>query len=596
MATAVALVALVAVSIGAASEQKSLVKHAGQAAAGDPETVPPDIVPPVIHCPPDTVFECDAMGDPGVATATDDMDPGPVIAHRDTVVFYRCPYEYTYVRTWTATDWAGNSSSCDQTVLIQDSTAPVILCPPDTTVACEDWNEVGWAYATDNCNPNLGMSYEPVAVVGVERWHHKVIRFWEVTDSCCNKAGCQQIVTLLDTIPPLLACSANDTIPCDWPMTFPQPAADDNCTAEQQIVIEIASVDTVPGPEGCEYTVTTCWTARDDFGNVSAPCCQSISVADCADLCTFTIGGWGSRCPESQQQNPESTQPGCIRDYYFGDVLPDGVMIGDTSSAGLYGAIWTSAAAVEAFLPDGGTAGVLTEDLEDPLTTPAGVLGSQVLALRLNREYSCAGVSYDLGISPVDTCYGESEVPMGCGNFSGLTVDEFLAIADRVVAGDLLALDPYGANLGDLVWTATCLNERYDDCEAALMALAASPADPAAGTDTGTGSGMVLAAPRPEAQPMAGQATAWGIHPNPVRARTAIEFSTAVPGRVTVEIFDVRGSKVARVLDEDMPAGSRSLVWDGTTSAGEKATRGVYFCRIQVPGRPAILEKIVKLE
>ena len=46
-------------------------------------------------------------------------------------------------RTWTATDNCGNASTCIQTITVEDVTAPVITCPVDVTVNCEDPIDAG---------------------------------------------------------------------------------------------------------------------------------------------------------------------------------------------------------------------------------------------------------------------------------------------------------------------------------------------------------------------------------------------------------------------------------------------------------------------
>lgn len=590
---------LVLLALGASgAENKAAVTGNLQTAENSGDVPPRDTTPPEIQCPGDVAFECDSIGDFGTPTVHDDFDPEPVVTYQDHVTYFNCPFEYTMIRTWTATDASGNSSACDQTITIDDSIPPVLICPNDTAVACDQWNDAGWPYLHDNCNPSPHLDYEPVVVVDYERYHNKVIRTWEATDSCCNKIGCQQIVTLLDTIPPLVACGANDTIPCDWPVEFPEPRVEDNCAAQQEIIVEVASLDTVPGPEGCEYTVTKCWIARDNFGNVSEPCCQSISVADCADqMCTFTIGGWGSPCPGSQEGDPESTQPGCIRDYYFDSVFPDGVMIGDTSGADTYGAVWTAAGAVELFLPGGGGAGMLDADLVDPLATPAGILASQLLALRLNREYSCAGVFAGLGLAPAGACYGDFVIPEACGSFGGLTVDQFLTLADRAISGQIDVLEPYGDSLAGLNGTATCLNELYDACEeaslAALAALGLWPQDPqSTETDTSADKGSTVLSATAGPRWMAGSIT----YPNPLKTSAAIELEVGSAGMITVEVFDVRGLKVRTLISANRPAGRHTVIWDGTDSKGDPVACGVYFCRIQAPGGQALLEKLVKME
>jgi hypothetical protein len=204
------------------------------------------------------------------------------------------------------------------------------------------------------------------------------------------------------------------------------------------------------------YTVTV-----EDANGCTSTCNATLRNEDCGTLCTFTQGGWGSKCPKPQIGNPLSTQPGCIRDNYFAQIFPTGVTIGDASG---YLVRWTTAKAVEDYLPAGGTPRALSASATNPTSTGAGVLGGQILALTLNVAYSCGGAFEDLGISD-GSCYGDFVIPDYCGKFAGITVQEFLDIANLVLSGDLSAADGYNAKFSDINFTATCLNELFDDCD-----------------------------------------------------------------------------------------------------------------------------------
>ena len=59
---------------------------------------------------------------------------------------------YVIVRTFTATDDAGNSASATQTITVQDTTAPEFtFVPADYTVECSDEMPMDDATASDNC-------------------------------------------------------------------------------------------------------------------------------------------------------------------------------------------------------------------------------------------------------------------------------------------------------------------------------------------------------------------------------------------------------------------------------------------------------------
>jgi len=72
-------------------------------------------------------------------------------------------------------------------------------------------------------------------------------------------------------------------------------------------------------------------------------------------------------------------------------------VIGRVSSSS-FSAIWTSASALLAFLPAGGPPGPLTGDLANPTSSSAGVFAGDAVALKLNVDFSDAGVL--LGNSP----------------------------------------------------------------------------------------------------------------------------------------------------------------------------------------------------
>lgn len=114
-----------------------------------------DTTAPDIDCPADITIECDESRDPGntgFATALDNCDSAPAITFSDIVTPSPvCPEEETITRTWTATDCAGNSASCVQTIMVDDSIPPVISCNAPATITPPDAPISFTATATDNC-------------------------------------------------------------------------------------------------------------------------------------------------------------------------------------------------------------------------------------------------------------------------------------------------------------------------------------------------------------------------------------------------------------------------------------------------------------
>jgi len=75
-----------------------------------------------------------------------------------------------------------------------------------------------------------------------------------------------------------------------------------------------------------------------------------------------------------------------------------------------------------------------------------------------------------------------------------------------------------------------------------------------------------------------------GNHPNPFNPRTTIAFDLAKAGRVRLAVYDVRGRRVASLVDGFRAAGSWSEVWDGTDLSGRPVASGVYLYRLEADG------------
>ena len=163
------------------------------------------------------------------------------------------------------------------------------------------------------------------------------------------------------------------------------------------------------------------------------------------DFTGFTQGGWGAV--------PHGQNPGTVLHNNFAAVYPTGVEIGIAGSG--YSLKFTSAAAVTAFLPQGGTPNRLTADLVNPTSSSAGVFGGQVLALRLNVGFSAAGVTQGAG-GPL----GSLKLTATGTSLDGLTVDQLLAVCETALGGGALPADYTIANLNEL---ATNLNEAFDN-------------------------------------------------------------------------------------------------------------------------------------
>jgi hypothetical protein len=241
-----------------------------------------DNLAPGIACPPNVTIECTAStlpADIGSATATDNCSTY-TITNTDVISIGACPQEKTIIRTWRATDACGNSSTCNQTIIIHDSVAPSITCPSNVTIACTASTlpaNTGSATATDACS-TYSITSTDVVINGDCPQEKTITRTWRATDACGNSSTCNQTITIDDSAAPVLTCPANVTIECTastLPANTGTGTATDNCST-----FSITSTDVISNgscPQGSLITRT--WKATDACGN-SSTCNQSITIVD----------------------------------------------------------------------------------------------------------------------------------------------------------------------------------------------------------------------------------------------------------------------------------------------------------------------------
>ncbi len=76
-----------------------------------------------------------------------------------------------------------------------------------------------------------------------------------------------------------------------------------------------------------------------------------------------------------------------------------------------------------------------------------------------------------------------------------------------------------------------------------------------------------------------------GNYPNPFNPDTRITFSLPEPADVLLDIYNLRGERVRRLLSGPSEAGTHSVTWDGRTEDGRTAGSGVYICHLQAGKR-----------
>jgi uncharacterized repeat protein (TIGR01451 family) len=255
-----------------------------------------DATAPTITCPANITTnndpgQCSATLNPGTATATDNCDTNPTVtSSRSDNQPLNAPYpKGTTTITWTATDSSGNSSSCAQTVTVNDTEAPVITCPANITTGndpgqCSATVNPGTATATDNCGSTTvtGTRSDGQALNASYPKGTTTIT-WTATDGSANSSSCTQTVTVNDTEAPKITCPTDVSVTsptgsCAATVNLGVPTATDNCDGTEVPVPSRSDNKPItdPFPVG---TTTVTWTATDSSGNHSS-CNQNVVVLD----------------------------------------------------------------------------------------------------------------------------------------------------------------------------------------------------------------------------------------------------------------------------------------------------------------------------
>ncbi len=220
---------------------------------------------------------------------------------------------------------------------------------------------------------------------------------------------------------------------------------------------------------GLTTTKTVTVTVPHDQGGDDDEECIEVG-----DFTTYSQAEWGA--PASGDNG------GAYRDANFASAFPTGVVIG-ASAAGISGnsATFTTPAAVEAFLPAIGAPAALATDYTDPVTTEAGALAGQVLALTLNVGFD----NFDENFSDSSSHLKDLIVKAPGNPCDGKTVQEVLDLANTILGGgtsDISAQDisdcvglinenfANGEINGGFLIDPNCglSDEDWDECKSAL--------------------------------------------------------------------------------------------------------------------------------
>jgi hypothetical protein len=162
---------------------------------------------------------------------------------------------------------------------------------------------------------------------------------------------------------------------------------------------------------------------------------------------TQTQGAWGQTC------NGHGNK-GCFRDSNWNAAFPAGLTVG-----GGFTIHFTSSAAVDAYLSNGGPSASLNQNYTNPTSTNAGNFAAQVTTLAVTMGFVNAGIP---GFGPLGSLYYHHSIPMAGEPFTGMTVQQLFTLANEVLGGNTSNL-PAGKSISDLNDVITEINENFDD-------------------------------------------------------------------------------------------------------------------------------------
>ena len=291
-------------------------------------------IPTVVNTPsgPKTVME--------PPTATDKCS-GKIDATTSDPIVYQTPGTFTV--HWTYTDFAGNTSSQDQTIVVSgtDTHPPVpdLVTLPTVTDECSA--TVTPPTATDDCTGTVtGTTPDALTYVGVGTY----TVHWTYTDGVGHSVQQNQTVVVTDTHNPTIALvgASSITVECHTSFSDPGVTTTDNCVPKNVTVATTGSVNVnVPNT----YTLT--YTATDGGGN-QASVQRTVIVQDTIAptiTCPANISNVPTEpgiCAAHVNPGTPTSSDSCDSHPTVAGVRSDGAAVTDTYPKGTTTITWTA--------------------------------------------------------------------------------------------------------------------------------------------------------------------------------------------------------------------------------------------------------------
>ena len=187
-----------------------------------------DTIVPILICPANQILAADATCSTTIpdyttaATISDNCTPTSnlTISQMPIAGTSLTGHNTTQIITVTATDNSGNANQCSFQVSLEDQSPPSLVCPSNQNVTVDNNCNVSVLdYTTDvltndNCALQSSISLSQVPIAGTilnGAGNTQVINVIG-NDGNGNSSNCSFMITLIDTLPPVITCPITDTL------------------------------------------------------------------------------------------------------------------------------------------------------------------------------------------------------------------------------------------------------------------------------------------------------------------------------------------------------------------------------------------------
>ena len=455
--------------------------------------------------------------------------------------------------TWTITDLCETLTASAVYTLVATEDIVVTCSQSVNLPVCTPLTQIEEAYAawvsgfsyTGGCNVITNIDDIPMLPVNVECIGANLSFTYLVEDDCGSDQCTSTFIVVPDTeAPTLITPLTNLEFACQDDVIIPEPVYEDNCEGEVDVFCEVTNNGACNGYEFPVGDTEICFWAVDECGNASEPVCITITVDPC-EFCTMTQGYYGNE--GGLYCNGETTI-----ELITGLLSSGDMVIGVPANNKTFTVPSENAQCVIDILPGGGPAAVLPGinscDNPGPLVGNNGRLRNNLLAQTITLDLNMR-LDADLAGLVFESAYFYTLESTGCDDpnanpipgtelyftmpqcimdaFGGQpSVADIYYMANQALGGNAVV-----CSLGDITSAIGVINDALDECRFIYFS------EPAYQPQTSS----------PDVN--------LNVTPNPFRDVVEISFNLKSDSKVTIDIYNIQGVKVATIYEGEAKAG-----------------------------------------